>query len=199
MGGMDSEPGAGHSERLDAARNRRLLLGSAIELLAAGGVGALTMDGVARHAGVGKGTLFRRFGSRAGLLQELLNHYEQAFQEAVLFGPPPLGPGAAPRDRLLAFGAERIKSLRRTGELERAANTDPDSRYRHPSTRLVRQHLGMLLTGTGMVEDPELAAYQLAAFLDAGLLLHLHDHEGMDLNRLQAGWSRLVDSVAGAA
>lgn len=196
---MDTHPGAGHGERLDAARNRRLLLGSAIELIAAGGVDALTMDGVARHAGVGKGTLFRRFGSRAGLLQELLNHYEQAFQEAFLHGPPPLGPGAAPRERLRAFGAERINSLSLTGDLERAASTDPETRYGHSSTRLVRRHLAMLLAGTGVVDDPELAAYQLGAFLDAGLLIHLHRHEGMTLDRLQAGWSRLVDSVAGTA
>ena len=196
---MDKDPGAGHGERLDAARNRRLLLGSAIELIAAGGVDALTMDGVARHAGVGKGTLFRRFGSRTGLLHELLNHYEQAFQEAFMHGPPPLGPGADPLERLRAFGAERIKSLHLTGELERAASTDPATRYGHPSTRLVRRHLGMLLDGTGVVEDPELAAYQLGAFLDAGLLIHLHRREGMSLDRLQAGWSRLVGSVAGAA
>ena len=60
-------------------------------------------------AGVGKGTVFRRFGSRAGLMMVLLDEDERAMQHAVLFGPPPLGPDAAPLQRLLAFGRERLR------------------------------------------------------------------------------------------
>ena len=56
----------------------------------------VTMEAVATEAGVGKGTVFRRFESRAGLMAALLNHYESAWQAAVISGPPPLGPGAPP-------------------------------------------------------------------------------------------------------
>lgn len=44
------------------------------------------MDDVAAAAGVGKGTLFRRFGSRAGLMMVLLDEDERASQQAFLFG-----------------------------------------------------------------------------------------------------------------
>ena len=51
------------------------------------------MDAVAAAAGVGKGTVFRRFESREGLMAALLNHSETEWQAAVISGPPPLGPG----------------------------------------------------------------------------------------------------------
>ncbi len=66
------------------------------------------MDDIAAAAGVGKGTVFRRFGSRAGLMMVLLDEDERASQQAFLFGPPPLGPDAPPLDRLVAFGRERL-------------------------------------------------------------------------------------------
>ena len=54
------------AERADAARNRQLLLASAREIIAEQGADKLTMDGLAERAGLGKGTVFRRFGTRAG-------------------------------------------------------------------------------------------------------------------------------------
>jgi len=95
-------------ERGDAARNRLLLLDAARRLIAERGADAVSMDDIASAAGVGKGTVFRRFGSRAGLMMVLLDEDERASQEAFLFGPPPLGPDAPPLDRLLAFGLVRI-------------------------------------------------------------------------------------------
>lgn len=89
-------PGA---ERADAARNRRQLLAAARQMLAEQGSDKLTMDALAERAGLGKGTVFRRFGSRARIFQALLDDDERVFQEQVLAGPPPLGPGAAPADR----------------------------------------------------------------------------------------------------
>jgi AcrR family transcriptional regulator len=69
-------------ERGDAARNRALLVDAARRLIAARGPDAVTMDEIAAAAGVGKGTLFRRFGSRAGLMIVLLDEDEQAEQQA---------------------------------------------------------------------------------------------------------------------
>ena len=100
--------GPPHGERADATRNRRLLLATAREVIAAQGADKLTMDGLAERAGLGKGTVFRRFGTRAGIFQALLDDDEREFQEQVLSGPPPLGPGAPPLDRLIAYGRARI-------------------------------------------------------------------------------------------
>src|ERR1700712_3029417 len=101
----------GVTERADASRNRALLLSTARRILNEQGIEALTMDGLAREAGLGKGTIFRRFGSRTGLLLELVNEIETDFQRRFLSGPAPLGPGAAAVDRLVAFGRERVALL----------------------------------------------------------------------------------------
>jgi len=84
------------------------------------GAARVTMDGLAARAGLGKGTVFRRFGSRAGIFQALLDDAERTFQEQVLSGPPPLGPGAAPLDRLIAYGQARIGFLIEHREIARA-------------------------------------------------------------------------------
>ncbi|WP_372729743.1 TetR/AcrR family transcriptional regulator, partial [Nocardioides sp.] len=107
--------------RSDAARNRELLLETAERMIKQCGVESLTMDALAAAAGVGKGTVFRRFTSREGLMAALLDHTEAAAQAAVLFGPPPLGPGAEPWDRLVAFGRSRIDLALDHAELIRAA------------------------------------------------------------------------------
>src|SRR5712691_8722949 len=103
--------GSPPAERADAARNRLHLLATAREMLAEQGADQLTMDGLAERAGLGKGTVFRRFGTRAGIFQALLDDAERTFQEQVLSGPPPLGPGAPPLDRLIAYGRARAEFL----------------------------------------------------------------------------------------
>jgi AcrR family transcriptional regulator len=93
----------GRHERADAVRNRRAILAATEQLLAAHGPQDISMEQVAALAGVGKGTIFHRFGNRMGLMHALMVERAQALEEAVRTGPPPLGPGAPYRDRLLAF------------------------------------------------------------------------------------------------
>lgn len=54
--------------RADAARNRDLLLDAALAAFAAGGTDA-TLDGIAKSAGVGIGTLYRHFPTREALVE----------------------------------------------------------------------------------------------------------------------------------
>ena len=93
----------GRPERADAARNRRAILAATEELLTRLPPAQISMEQVAAAAGVGKGTVFHRFGNRAGLMRALMQERAMALQEAVVDGPPPLGPGAPARERLLAF------------------------------------------------------------------------------------------------
>src|SRR5205814_9572458 len=100
-----------HGERADAARNREHLLEVAREMVLEQGAEKVTMDGLAERACLGKGTVFRRFGTRAGIFRALLDADELAFQGEVMRGPPPLGPGAGPVPRLAAYGRARIAFL----------------------------------------------------------------------------------------
>ncbi|WP_067136138.1 TetR/AcrR family transcriptional regulator [Microtetraspora malaysiensis] len=93
----------GRRERADAARNREAILRATEELLARYRPEQVSMERVAAAAGVGKGTVFHRFGSRMGLMVALMRERAYALGEAVTNGPPPLGPGAPPEERLMAF------------------------------------------------------------------------------------------------
>lgn len=63
--------------RKDAERNRQRILDAARELFAERGLGA-TLNDVAHHAGVGVGTVYRRFPDKDQLIEEL---FEQRLDE----------------------------------------------------------------------------------------------------------------------
>jgi polyketide synthase 12 len=166
--------GAPRPERADAARNRAQLLATAREMLAECGPDHLTMDALAERSGLGKGTVFRRFGTRAGIFQGLLDEMERGLQEQVLSGPPPLGPGAPPVDRLIAFGRARVHWLIENTEVARYAL---DGRQSIPSGSQIpmsQTHIRMLLRQISLDGvNIDLLATQLAAALDGPLLLYL--------------------------
>ncbi|QOV44343.1 helix-turn-helix transcriptional regulator [Streptomyces chromofuscus] len=181
--------------RADAARNRARLLEAAGRLVAEHGAAALTMEAVAAAASVGKGTVFRRFGDRVGLLTALLDHSEKKFQAAFLAGPPPLGPGAPPAERLRAFGSASLRRSVEQLDLQLAAEPSPDRRYTAPSRLLLHRHVVLLLRQAVSEADCELLAQTLLGYLDPATVHHLTKHCGMPLERLEAGWSDLVARV----
>src|SRR5215211_380375 len=108
---------AGGHERADAARNRAKVLAAAETLFTERGAANVTMEDIARAAGVGKGTLYRRYPDRASIAVALLDDHERDLQERLLRGPPPLGPGGPPAERLGAFYAAMVDLLERHGHL----------------------------------------------------------------------------------
>jgi polyketide synthase 12 len=189
-------------ERADAARNRQLLLAVAREIIAEQGPDRLTMDGLAEQAGLGKGTVFRRFGTRAGIFQALLDDDERAFQEQVLSGPPPLGPGAPPLDRLIAYGQARVDFLISHRDLARGALDGRESVPAGRESPMSRIHIRSLLAELRLVDaDLDVLATQLTAALDGPLLLYLSAdllaETGPRISlRLGRGWEDLIRRVA---
>jgi polyketide synthase 12 len=183
-------------ERADAARNRRHLLAVAREMLAAQGADKLTMDALAERAGLGKGTVFRRFGTRAGIFQALLDDDERDFQQQVLSGPAPLGPGAPPLDRLVAYGRARTGFLIGHRDIARAALDGKGPAG--GQTPISRVHIRYLLHELRLgAADVDVLALQLTAALDGPLLLYLSGAEGSPevSERLGRGWEDLVRRV----
>lgn len=187
------------AERSDAARNRERLLEAARKLVEECGADGLTMDRLAERAGVGKGTVFRRFGSRAGLMMTLLSDAEADFQGRFMFGPPPLGPGAPGLDRLIAFGAERISFVLEYGDLARAADASARNRFEVPAVVLWHRHIEFLLREAGMKADPWLMAMSLSATLDPERLLYAVRVHGVTPERLAESWRELVTRVVRGA
>lgn len=180
-------------ERRDAARNRGLLLDAAQRLIDTCGIDAVTMDAVAAAAGVGKGTVFRRFESREGLMAALLNHSEMAWQAAVMSGPPPLGPGAPPWDRLLAFGRSRLDLTLGHADLIRAAGRAGARSYAAYS--FVATHVRYLLGQLGVTGDLPLLATALVAPLEAPILDQQVRVEGLAVDRVYDAWADLVRRI----
>lgn len=180
-------------ERADAARNREILMAAAARLIDRCGVDSVTMDAVAEEAGVGKGTVFRRFESRAGLMGALLNHSETAWQASVLSGPPPLGPGAPPLDRLLAFGQSRIDLHLRYGDLIRAAGAAATRNYAAYS--FTAMHVRYLLDELDVRGDIPLLATAILAPLEMVILEQLVDRENVTVERIHTAWADLVRRI----
>lgn len=183
-------------ERSDAARNRDAVLCAAQQLIDRCGVDAVTMDAVADAAGVGKGTVFRRFGNRAGLMARLLDESEAAWQGLVISGPPPLGPGAPPRERLLAFGRSRLVSNLERSDLLLAASGDTGARS-YAAYSFTATHVRYLLGEIGVRGDIALLATAILAPLEVPILRQQVDIESMDVERILAGWEDLVGRIVG--
>lgn len=181
-------------ERADAARNRVALLAAARRLIAEHGVACVTMEAVAAEAGVGKGTVFRRFESREGLMAAVLDFSETEWQASVISGPPPLGPGADPWDRLVAFGRSRLESTLLHADLIRAAGaTGSRAAGAYSFAAMHVQHLLGLLGVTG---DLPILATALLAPLEIPIL----DQQragGFEVERLLTGWEDLARRVTG--
>ena len=187
------------AERADAARNRDRILCAAARLFETQDPEAVSMDAVAAAAGVGKGTVFRRFGDRAGLMRSLLDEHESAFQEGVIRGEPPLGPGATPVERLAAFGRARFELLERHGLMIAAAEASErgDARFDFPVYVFYRSHIGMLVREANPDCDAEYLTEALLAPLAATQFVYQRRARGMPVERVAQGYEFLVRRLVG--
>jgi AcrR family transcriptional regulator len=186
---VDADP----CERADAARNRRRILSSAARLIEERGIEHVSMDAIAEHAGVGKGTLFRRFGDRSGLVMALLDERTREFQDGLIRGEPPLGPGAPAVERVIAFGRGMLALLEAHGEMLLAAELGARwVRGEAGVYALYRTHLAMLVREADPELDDEYVAEALLAPFMAETFLYLRKGREVALERLEAGYEQLV-------
>lgn len=183
-------------ERADAARNRRALLAAAQQLVATSGVKALSMDRVAAAAGVGVGTVYRRFGDRAGLAVALVDDRERRLQAGFMTGPPPLGPGAPAADRIRAFMHAHVDRLDAQADLLVVMEQgSPTARYDNGAYLTSRAHLVALLKEAQNPGDLLYLAEALLALLDASRFIHQHRDLGMDIDRIKVGIDQVLAEV----
>lgn len=181
-------------ERADAARNRQRILDAAERLFTRDGVACTSMDAIALEAGVGKGTLFRRFGDRPSLAHALLDSSEREFQERLIRGPAPLGPGAPAGERLIAFGPALLEHIGAHAEIVLAAETGkvPGRRLAAGPYGAYRAHLMMLIREANPELDAEYTAEALLAPLGADIVIYQLETRGMTLERLAEGWEAIA-------
>ena len=178
-------------ERADAARNRERILCTARRLFTERGASCVSMDELAEAAGVGKGTLFRRFGSRAALARAVLDEQERHLQEAFIRGDPPLGPGATAQERLVAFGEAWLDLLALHAELLAAAEAG-SARFDSAPHSVRRLHVTLLLREADPDCDAAVLAEMLLGVLSAEWFLYMREVQQAPLERIKAGWAELV-------
>jgi AcrR family transcriptional regulator len=180
-------------------RNRAAILEAAGSLFdEATDATAVTMDHVAAAAGVGKGTVFRRFGDQAGLLRAVFDARIAALVEKIESGPAPLGPSTPPRERipaaLVATVEFKVENRQLTRLLERVEQRPAGGNFfETPSYRWAH---ALLTKGLTDIVEPANAAFHAHALLSLtriDFIEHFLFTEGHTTAELQR---HIVDHVA---
>ena len=190
-------------ERADAARNRAKILAAARTLLDERPIGDICMDELAKRAGVGKGTVYRRFADRASLCRALLDEESQAIQSRVLDGfDLPLDAPWVSRilellDALFEFTLRNASLLSEARAFERGCPT----RFDHPAHVWQRETLGLYLlravqAGEIPALDPTITAEHLLAGLEPDLI-RWHRSAGRTPGELLDAYRQLWNNTIG--
>ncbi|MFD8544430.1 TetR/AcrR family transcriptional regulator [Streptomyces sp. NPDC059649] len=174
--------------RKDAVRNRKAVLEAADALFARSERPEdLTMADIAAAAGVGKGTLFRAFGDRAGLLRALYEARLEPIREAVEAGPPPLGPATPPQERVPAL-LDAVLCFKLDNRRLALALEESWSSGLYQASHYERWHglLRSVLEQIPGLTDAEFTAHALLAATRADLVERLAGQEGTPREQLRA-------------
>ena len=183
-------------ERADAARNRQRVLAAAGELFRERDPRTVTMEDIAAAASVGKATLYRRYPDRTAVASALLDEHERDLQERILHGPPPLGPGAPPAERLAAFLGALVRFNEDHGHLQAAVETEAQ-RLRTGAYAAWRSHVVALLEEAGV--GGRRVRQALADAVLGGVAPEVHRYQrevqGLGVRKIAAAAEALASAV----
>ena len=185
--------------RRDAVRSRHRILTAARRLLAEADPKDLTMNEVAAAAGVGVGTVYRRFGDLAGLLHAVLDDEERDLQARLLDGPLSLGSDTPPTQLVVAFLHEYLDHVERHLALLHQADTaHPGARLAHGSYSVYRTHLARLVARTNPGLDAGYTADLLLAATDAELYAVQRHDRGLSAAAVKEALAGVVEALTRA-
>ncbi len=193
------------AERVDAAENRARILAVAERLFEERGVANVCMAEIAKEAGVGKGTLYRRFANKGELCLALIDNQMREFQNSSLLWMQEMTvAGATSLDQLKGF----LDRLLRFTQRHMPVLYEVQQHYHEIDRgRLVRPHFWQYMTVHGLlvtaVRAGELPAAVDTAYLAEALLAPLSaalfrfqlEELGFSLDRISAGMRTMVDGL----
>ncbi|WP_030964785.1 TetR/AcrR family transcriptional regulator [Streptomyces sp. NRRL S-378] len=192
-------PRAERTERADAQRNREAVLAAADALFAASSSPhSVSMDDIAAAAGVGKGTLFRRFGDRAGLIAAVITSRLEPVQRAVQEVQEKTG--SAPRRQVLDLLDTALTfKIENRNLMSAAEDAGISSPHRAGHYGWWHETLRAALDRVPGVHDPDFTAHALLAAIRADLVTHLIDERQMSPDGLRSALAAHVADVLGSS
>lgn len=204
---VDENGGPVRHERADAAANRALILVTAERLFAERGVEAVCMSEIAEAAGVGKGTLYRRFANKAELCLALLDSQMSAFQDQTLARFQEMSREGAPYLEQLEY---YLQALVRFTDLHSPLLVEVvRGGLAQPGVRLNLPHEWQFMTVNVLLQaavrageldddiDIEYAADVLLAPLQVDIFLYQRGVRGFSTERISDGLRWFVGALAG--
>ncbi|WP_165822348.1 TetR/AcrR family transcriptional regulator [Paenibacillus montanisoli] len=184
------------SERKDAARHRELILDTASQLFHEHGVESVSMHQIAKSAGIGQGTLYRRYSSKAELCMELLNDSFKRFAERTS-AELERSAGAAASERLELFLRRWIDYI--TEEMQWFNAIKPDVWCNDERVNMFASPPFLYVTGTirtlldeavqrGETKQPvhtEFAAFNIATSMSPIAFLYFTEDRGLSPEQMK--------------
>ncbi|GAA1244902.1 TetR/AcrR family transcriptional regulator [Kitasatospora nipponensis] len=188
---------AHRAERADALRNREAVLAAADALFAASSSPqSVSMDDIAVAAGVGKGTLFRRFGDRAGLIGAVIGSRLEPLQQAVLEAQEDAT--TSPRQRVAdLLDAALCFKIEHRSLMSAAEDAGISSPYQAAHYAWWHETLRTALDQVPGVRAADFSAHALLAAIRADLVAHLIDDQQMTSDALRSSLAAHLDNVLG--
>jgi AcrR family transcriptional regulator len=192
-------------ERRDAAEHRQQILKAATRLFAERGVQTVTMDDVARAAGVGKGTLYRRYADKGLLCLAVLHacwrHFQDEVADELARNADRLSP-LARLDlflaRLVAWNEAHVDWL--SAIADAAGGEHRGGLCRGPLFQWTHEISADLLAqaaqqGEASIEDPVYLADVLLAALNVDLYLYQRRVRGYSPEQIHRGLGWIIEAL----
>lgn len=192
-------------ERKDAVEHRKLILQTAQSLFDEHGVNSVSMHQIAKTAGVGQATLYRRYAHKGDLCSELLMDYSQRLCEHI---ETYLRDHAAipPEDRLGGLVDRFIDALEEKADMiatmDARMDCEPRGNFFHTSMYLfLRDSIAGLLSemlGDSAPQsfDPTLTAHALICSMSPPGFFHLKQEMGYTVEQIKQGYMQMCRLAA---
>jgi AcrR family transcriptional regulator len=185
--------GTAHTtERMTGAARREQILDVTEEIVDAAGFHAVSIDRVAREAGITRPVVYTHFGDREGLLHALVDRGNQRTL-AALARIVPTSPGGDPADVLLGSLERYLETVREDPATWRLALLPPESAPDLLGERIARDRANVVRALVAVVEpwlggdaDPVLVARSLVAIAEESARVVLEEPSRATVERILA-------------
>lgn len=184
-----------------AAQTAHQILEAAAELFAARGYAAVSLDDIARAAGVTRGAVYHHYDSKAGLFSAVVARFQSGIAEAVVEAAE--NAGTDPADQLRA-GSHAFLDAITTGASVRVLLIDAPSvigweAWRQLDAENSAAHLGEALQAVGVADEllDATTAQLSGAMNEAALWIAQHDDVVRAREQAHLVLDRLLTSLLG--